>query len=89
MLEEGCGGGFGDQLFFFWGPFFDDEVGWASGRCGVDAEPDAVTDRVGGCGAGEDEVPARWEVFDALESGRCGEGEEVDSAKGAGGDVEQ
>ena len=52
-------------------------------------EPEAVSDGQGGCGAGEDEVPAWREGFDALEAWGGGEGEEVDAAEGRGGKEEE
>lgn len=88
MVEEGCWVGFWDELFVVWVPFSDEEGGRVGGG-GVDVEPGSVADGLRAGGAGEDEVPAGWEIFDALEAGRSGEGEEVDAAERAGGDVEE
>ena len=52
-------------------------------------EPEAVAEGVRGGGAGEEEVEAGGEVFDALEAGGGSEGEEVDAAESVGGEVEE
>lgn len=52
-------------------------------------EPYSVPDGLCAGGAGEDEVPARWEVFYSLKTRGGGEGEEVDAAERAGWDVEE
>ena len=88
MVEVGGGVGFGDEVFCFRVPVLDEE-GWGVGGGRVDVEPGSVADGLGAGGAGEDEVPAAWEVFDSLEAGGGGEGEEVDAAERTGWDVEE
>jgi len=72
-------------------PFLDEQVGWAGGggAGGSDAEPGAVADAEGGVCRGEDQVQARWEVFDAFEAWGSGEGEEVYASEGSVGEVKE
>jgi len=82
LFDERFGGGV---------PSLDEEVRWAGGggAGGSDAEPGAVADAEGGVGRGEDQVQARWEVFDAFEAWGGGEGEEVYASESSVGEVKE
>lgn len=87
------GGGASGEYALLRVPDSDDER-WRGGWCGCgcrwrNLEPESFPDGERGSFAGVDEVPSRREVFDASETGRGGECEEVDGAEDAGGEVDE
>lgn len=52
-------------------------------------EPETVADGEGGRFAGEDKVPAWWDVFDTSKLGGGGKGEEIDTAEDVRGKIEE